>query len=133
MNKYLIRPVTLCQGPRDGSNFTYLMRVGKTVGSGCFVWYIEGSNPKILVDAGCTAQNFIDHGQEEEDIQSVEVGLSQLGLRPEDIDMVIMTHLAWDHISLASKYCHAKFVVQKSELDLLIGSICCHILFLVFV
>ncbi len=117
MSKYWIRPIPLCQGPRDGSNWTYLMRMGKSAGMCCYVWYIEGSEPKTLVDAGCSAQDFLNHGQSEEDIQSVEEGLGKLGLKPEDIDIVIITHLHFDHIYLASKYKNAKFIIQKDELD----------------
>ncbi len=52
-----------------------------------------------------------------EDIQSVEEGLGKLGLRPEDIEIVILTQLHRDHIQLASKFVRAKFIVQKAELD----------------
>ena len=52
-----------------------------------------------------------------EDIQTVEEGLGKLGLKPDDIDIVILTHLHQDHIAFASKYTRANFIVQKAELD----------------
>jgi glyoxylase-like metal-dependent hydrolase (beta-lactamase superfamily II) len=48
---------------------------------------------------------------------SVEDGLARLGLKPEDIDIVIMTHLHCDHIALGYLYKNAKFIIQKRELD----------------
>lgn len=117
MTEYSIRPIALCQGPRDASAWTYLRDMGQTVGSGCFIWYIEGSQPRVLVDAGSTAQPFLDKGVTEYDIQSVQQGLGKLELRPEDIDIVILTHLHGDHIDQAWQYKNARFIVQKAELD----------------
>ena len=40
-----------------------------------------------------------------------------MGLRPQDIDIIILTHLHEDHIQLARRYPKARFIVQKSELE----------------
>lgn len=82
-----------------------------------YIWYIEGSEPKVLVDAGCRAEWLVSQGRPMEDIQSVEEGLNKSGVKPEDIDIVILTHLHSDHVQLASKFVRAKFIVQKAELD----------------
>ena len=117
MNKYSIRPVALCQGPRDASAWTYGRDMGKTVGSCCYIWYIEGSEPKVLVDCGCEAQALVAKGLTEYDVQSVEEGLGKLGVKPDDIGIVILTHLHGDHVSLAWKYKNARFIIQKDEFD----------------
>jgi glyoxylase-like metal-dependent hydrolase (beta-lactamase superfamily II) len=57
------------------------------------------------------------HGFPQEDIQSLEDGLAKLDLKPDDFEIVILTHLHWDHISLARKFINAEFIVQKDELD----------------
>ena len=117
MAKYYIRPIPLCRGPRDKSQWLYRMNCGETVDSCNYAWYIEGSEPKILVDTGAKAEMYQAHGLSEEDIQSLEEGLSKLELKPEQIDIVILTHLHWDHVALASKLTRAKFIVQKAELE----------------
>jgi len=58
-----------------------------------------------------------EHAYVQENIQSLEDGLAKLGLEPDDIEIVILTHLHWDHISLAHKFTNAEFIVQKAELD----------------
>ena len=89
-----------------------------------YIWYIEGPREKIIVDAGSlpTAMNpqplrFPPSDKPSETIQSLEEGLSKVGLKPEDIDTVIVTHLHGDHIHLARKYKKAKFIIQKAELE----------------
>jgi len=82
-----------------------------------YTWYIEGPKENIIVDAGGTAEGLIKYGVPTETIHSVEDGLSMVGLKPDDIDIVILTHLHFDHVELGYKYTKARFIVQKAELD----------------
>ena len=115
---YSIRPIPICSGRRDlgGYTFTWRLLSSKTLGVECrsvtYIWYIEGSNPKTIVDAGVNpAPPFF------EEIQTPEAGLAKLGLKPDDIEIVIVTHLHLDHIEKANLFKNAKFIVQKKELD----------------
>lgn len=112
MATYSIRPIALCEAPRDTSQYTYRMNFGTGCKSVSYIWYIEGSQPKTIIDAGMTAV-----GGAWDELTSVEVGFAKLGLKPEDIEIVIVTHLHTDHIALGSLYKQAKFIVQKKELD----------------
>lgn len=114
---HCIRPIALCEGPRDSSHFAYRSKPGIICNTACYVWYIESPSDKILVDAGASASTFTSRGTPETDLMSVEDGLARLGLKPEDIDIVIMTHLHCDHIALGYLYKNAKFIIQKRELD----------------
>jgi glyoxylase-like metal-dependent hydrolase (beta-lactamase superfamily II) len=82
-----------------------------------YVWFIEGSTEKILVDAGVNARLFRERGIPDEDVQSLEAGLKEVGLACSDIEIVLMTHLHWDHVALASSFPNARFIVQKKEYD----------------
>ena len=118
MKEYYIRPILLTEGPRDMSQYTYLTNFGQPVDTAHYVFYIEGSEPKIVVDAGVTAEMNLERGRTvEKNVQSLEEGFNKLGLKPGDISTVILTHLHWDHVGLASEFPAAKFVVQKAELD----------------
>ena len=117
MPKYTIRPIALCQGPRDLSHYTYTMNQGVKCISGCYIWYIEGAPKRILVDTGATAAMITARGVEETDIISTADGLKRLGLTPDDIEIVVATHLHFDHIGLGYLYKNARFIVQKKELD----------------
>ncbi len=117
MQQHKIYPIALCEGPRDSSHFAYRSESGSICNTACYIWYIEDSNAKIIVDAGADAADFTARGAPETDIISVKDGLYQLGLSPEDIDIVIVTHLHCDHIALGRLYKKAKFLVQKKELE----------------
>jgi N-acyl homoserine lactone hydrolase len=117
MATHIIHPIALCEGPRDSSHFAYRSPAGTSCNAVCYVWYLEGPESKILVDAGASASTFTKRGTPESDLISINVGLDKYGLSPDDIDIVIATHLHCDHIALGYLYKKAKFIVQKRELD----------------
>ena len=117
MKEYIVRPIPLSGGTRDKGLWTYRLNYGQPCSSCCYVWYIEGTEPKVLVDSGASLDSFLALGLKQQAIQTLEEGLAKLGLQPEDISVVIQTHLHWDHIELAYKFPRAKFIVQKAELD----------------
>lgn len=111
-----IHPIALCEGPRDSSHFAYRARPGRTRQAACYIWHIGTPDAKVLVDAGARASTFTEKGTPETDLISAEDGLGRVGLKPGDIDIVIVTHLHCDHIALGYLYKNAKFVIQKKEL-----------------
>ena len=113
---YTIKPLALCDGIRDMSQWTYRWNIGKKVKSACYVWYLEGSDPVTLVDAGAQGEHFNPEFPMTTRV-SFEEGLDSLGLRAEDVGTIIVTHLHFDHVALADRYPNAEFVVQKRELE----------------
>jgi len=104
---------------------THLVGFGSPQTRGSYVWYIEGPKEHILVDAGSSTEMKAISGAgsimfpegHAEHVQTLEEGLGKLGLKPEDIDIIILTHAHEDHVQLARKYPKAKFIIQKAELD----------------
>jgi N-acyl homoserine lactone hydrolase len=82
-----------------------------------YIWYLEGAREKILVDAGVLAQTMIDQGLPVDQIASPEEALKTIGITPDDIDLVICTHLHIDHMESGRLYKNARFIVQKAELE----------------
>jgi N-acyl homoserine lactone hydrolase len=117
MQRHRIYPIALCEGPRDSAHFAYRSEHSDICNTACYIWYIENSGAKILVDAGDNAADFLAKGATETDIISVEDGLGKHDLKPDDIDIVIVTHLHCDHIALAHLFKNARFIVQKRELE----------------
>jgi N-acyl homoserine lactone hydrolase len=124
MAKHVIRPIPLNKiSNMPQQFFTYLTGVGPTHSSANTIWYIEGPEKKIIVDAGGSSEtarmimHFLAPQAIVEDIQSLENGLNHVGLKPEDIDIVILTHLHNDHLEMAHKFTNAKFIVQRADLD----------------
>jgi N-acyl homoserine lactone hydrolase len=113
-----IRPLlitTIQEAPMPG--MTYLSGFGETVTVNGYIWYIEGPKENIVVDTGGKAETISMLGFPAKDVQSPEKALVKMGLRCDDIDIVILTHLMHDHFEYAEKFRNARFLVQKDELD----------------
>ena len=117
MKKYIIRPIPLCEGERDMSQWTYRWNIGTKTKTAIYAWYIEDSEPVTLVDAGSYAEHFEHYGVAMKPCGTIEDGLKKFGLKPEDVKQVIITHLHFDHIALAGRFKNATFIVQKKELE----------------
>lgn len=122
---YTIHPLPLwtVEAPGQGL-FTYLVDIAATLNAAGYVWYIEGLDVDILVDGGDTAAGMQAHAfpalpippETDPAADPVTPALADLGLTPEDIDIVILTHLHFDHCALSYLFTNAKFVVQRTEL-----------------
>lgn len=110
MKKHSIRPIPLEKSKGLTYKFTYLVGYGSPEERVAYSWYIEGPREKILVDTGCEPAGLVAQpimfpfDGKFEHIQTIEEGLKKFGLIPDDIDIVILTHMHEDHIQLARKY-----------------------------
>ncbi len=84
---------------------------------GCYL--VETSDGKhILIDSGMAAdapRPAVPGGGEE---MNVIEHLAALGLKPDEIDMVICTHFDVDHAGYHDAFTKAEFVVQREHYDL---------------
>jgi glyoxylase-like metal-dependent hydrolase (beta-lactamase superfamily II) len=49
--------------------------------------------------------------------------LAEVGLRPEAVDYVTLSHMHWDHTGGTSRFPNAKFIVQRRELEYAAGAL----------
>jgi len=118
MTEYVIHPIPVIVFETDMPKMTHLQNYGQKVDMAVYVWYLEGGSKKVCVDAGGTVEILEYRGfPGGKKIQTLEEGLGKWGVKPEDIDIVILTHLHHDHIALAPEYKNARFIVQKAELE----------------
>jgi N-acyl homoserine lactone hydrolase len=116
--EYVIHPIPLIVFETDMPKMTHLQNYGQKVDMLIYAWYIEGGPKKVCVDAGGTVEMLEYRGfPGGKTIQTLEKGLGRWGVRPEDIDIVIFTHLHHDHIALAPQFKNARFIAQKAELE----------------
>jgi N-acyl homoserine lactone hydrolase len=106
----------------DKSLATPRKNFGQEFLSPSIIWYIENAEKKILVDTSFrdAKQASITHAPqriERPPAQEVKTALSGIGIKPEDIDVVILTHLHWDHSQNNNLFVNAEFIVQRSELQ----------------
>ena len=81
-----------------------------------YIFYIEGSKQRILIDAGVSSENMFKRKLPGEHVAFPAEALKKVGLKPDDIDLVICTHMHFDHSEQSHLYKKARFIIQKSEL-----------------
>ena len=119
----IIRPIPMVITKGMTYKFTNLVGYGSPETRVVYLWYIEGPEQKIVVDTGCLVSGLVPQplmfpfDDTPQQIQSIDEGLGKFGLKPEDIDIVILTHMHEDHVQLARRYEKARFIVQKDELE----------------
>ena len=50
-------------------------------------------------------------------IDDIESRLKQVGYTPADVDIVVFTHMHWDHVFYIEKFVNAEFIVNQVEWD----------------
>lgn len=119
MTQYKIHPIVMGTKVFDKTMMTHQYGYGETYTIPIYCWYLEGGDKKILVDTG--EMKPIQSEDRERSIggkiYTFEEGLSRWGLKPEDIDVVIHTHLHNDHCENDFKCVNADFYVHEKELE----------------
>ena len=118
ITKHEIIPMVLGKIGVDKSAMLYLTDYGIKINLPVTFFYIKGAEKNILVDTGCPAEiSKIYHPNDPvNDTQSFEQALGNQGLKPDDIDVVIQTHLHYDHCANTGKCTKAKVIVQEDEI-----------------
>ena len=118
MSNYKIYPLNLGTITRAKSQLVSTDKSGEIIDIPILAWYLTDGNKKIVVDTGGIAPDgihFMPYVRTEE--QTLRAQLERLGVRSEEIDMVILTHLHWDHSGCMDIFPNAKFYVQRAELE----------------
>ncbi|MEE9119868.1 MAG: N-acyl homoserine lactonase family protein [Syntrophobacteria bacterium] len=119
MSKYVIHPLVAGINETDQGIMTYQKGYGKRIYLPIYIFYLEGGREKILVDTGME-EFMVPTGAAEDTglkIMEFEEALATVNLEPEDVDIVIQTHLHNDHCENTYKCTNAKVYVQQAELD----------------
>jgi len=119
MAQYKIHPIVVGTKAFDKSMMTYQFGYGEPYTIPIYCWYLEGGDKKILVDTGEYSPL---QSKERENaiggkIYKFEEGLARWELKPEDVDIVIHTHLHNDHCENDDKCVNAKFYIHEKELE----------------
>jgi len=119
MSSVKIRPLHIGTITRQKLIFYHWLEPGQLTEAPLISWYIEGSDKKILVDTGGgdpskAHPKWLPYVREED--QSLENALKKIGLTCEDMDIVVTTHLHWDHCIGNDLFPNAEIIVQEEEL-----------------
>src|ERR1700761_5860745 len=110
-------------GGVENSTQQYLTGIGTKIAAQVTTWLIRGGEKTILVDSGSGTTESVERIYGRELIQAreqrPEVALAAAGVKPEDLDILIQTHLHWDHcLSLLDDlYPNAEVYLQRSEVQ----------------
>lgn len=119
MPVYTIHPLAVGFNETDQGIMTYQRFYGKRIMLPIYTFAIMGGDKKILVDTGL--EEFMAPPDLEEKmgfpVMEFEEALKTVGWTPEEIDIIIHTHLHNDHCENDSMCPNAKVYVQKAELD----------------
>ena len=92
----------------------------QTIDVAAIMFLVQTPDANALVDTGIRDPKETPpvHGQyQQTEAQKPLNALARHGLRPDDIDIVINTHLHWDHCSNNHLFQKAKSYVQRTELS----------------
>lgn len=117
-----IRP--LCVGKSntvDKSILTYFRDQGTEMIAPFIIWVIEGGEKVIVVDSGPTDPEIVakEPGRDikrESDEEPLQV-LKNVDVNPSEVEIVVSTHLHWDHCGNFPLFPNADIYVQRRELE----------------
>lgn len=97
-------------------------KVGTPIYSPNFFYLVDHPEAKVLFDTGIRS----DYLDDADSVNSMEIEflpehhtdvlLAAAGVKPEDVDQVVMSHLHWDHAGGLSFFPHADVYVNRREL-----------------
>lgn len=119
MREYVIRPLVIGANETDQGIMTYLRGYGQRIWIPIYAFYLEGGQEKILVDTGLEQFMVPPEVSEKYNLEILEFedALATVGLRPEDIDLIIHTHLHNDHCENDYKCTNATVIAQRKEYE----------------
>jgi N-acyl homoserine lactone hydrolase len=122
MHMYTIKPMMLARMNSEKGPMTYLTYHGQPVVRPYLFWYIRTDDKHVLVDTSIETEDYRNYhpGFKDfpfESLQSFESALATVGCAPEDIDIIIHTHLHMDHMYNTPKCKNAVVYVQQRELE----------------
>jgi len=122
MDKYKMFPIVLGEFvDYEKSWLLYNTCCGKKIDALILAYLIIGNGKNILVDTGCCDPATGVKNQHTPFKQTTDMNLlsalNQKGLRADQIDCIIHTHLHWDHCYNDGIFPKAKIYVQKKEVQ----------------
>jgi glyoxylase-like metal-dependent hydrolase (beta-lactamase superfamily II) len=84
-----------------------------------FTFLIEGGDKLVLVDTGMSwterADKYHHPESRQPDGMAIYQQLEKIGYKAEDVDIVILTHMHWDHVYYMDKFTRATFFAHETE------------------
>ena len=92
---------------------------GEKIWNPVICYYVDTGEHKIMIDTGLSDEaraTKYHHKCEKRGCVEAPEALRRLGVQPEEIDIVIFTHLHWDHVQNMKEFCNARYICTPTEL-----------------
>ncbi len=118
MDQYKVTALKLGTLGVDKAAMTYMSDFGQKINLPVWAAAVEGNGIKALIDTGIR-----DHDKWDRELnpcwrehdESIDNALSELGWSLGDVDIVINSHLHYDHAENNTSFPNARFVVSRGE------------------
>ena len=86
-----------------------------------FTFLVEGGDKLLLIDTGMSwterAGKYHHPASRQPEGLAIHEQLAKIGVKPEDIDIVVFTHLHWDHVFYIEKFVNAEMYAHEREIE----------------
>lgn len=100
-------------------SLTYLRGWGETLDIPLIMFVIQGGETPVVVDTGADLSRAWDHHRirmEQSPEERPDAAVRALGIDPDEVGLVVNTHLHWDHCSNNHLFPNARIAVQQREI-----------------
>ena len=84
-------------------------------------WVLEGPGRRVLVDAGFYRQKFLDSWKPADYLRPSDA-VRNLGIDPDSVTDIIVSHVHWDHLDGADLFPNARLWIQRAEYEHHVGA-----------
>jgi glyoxylase-like metal-dependent hydrolase (beta-lactamase superfamily II) len=85
------------------------------------VWVVQGGGRTILVDAGFYRDKFVQQWKPQDYVRPSEAVRLGLGIAPESVTDIVVTHSHWDHMDGVDLFPKATIHIQRDEREYYVG------------
>ena len=89
-----------------------------------FVWAIVGPQGTFVIDTGFDPE--VARRRKRSMVRPISEGLAAIGIRPDEVKDVILSHMHYDHSGNNDLFPNARFHVQDTEIAYVTGRCMCH-------
>ena len=94
----------------------------RTVDIAFTFWVARNAQRLVLIDAGFYHEKFIQDWKPQDYVQPTEALRAGLGIAPEEVTDLVLTHVHWDHADGVDRFPRARIWIQSEEYEHYVGS-----------
>ena len=118
---YEVHAVRFASVPFAVRNLVAGAEAGRSINIAFTVWALRGNGRVVLVDAGFYRDKFKERWKPQDFVKPSDALLKGLGIAPEAVTDIILTHAHWDHADGVDLFPNARVWIQKDEYTYYVG------------